>query len=150
MKDLLCFHAFEHVYGIPLHLLQEVFEEQQVTPVPLLNPLLIGLCNHNGILYPVLSFARLCQRDIPDRRTCMLRLQVGTYQLLLRMNDIPFIVHEAEILNEVPYEGGSEQLIIDTICQNKDTLIYILDMEQIIEHISQQILDPAICNHPKG
>ena len=140
MKDILCFHAFENCYGIPLNMLQETFDEQKVTPVPFLNPLFTGLCNHNGIIYPVLSFSRLCQKDIPDKRCCMLLLHVGDYQLILRMNDIPIIIHERDITNETAYEGGVDNLKIYRICQKRDQLIYILDMKQIIEDLSEHML----------
>lgn len=141
MKDILCFHAFENYYGIPLTMLQETFDEQKVTPVPFLNHLFTGLCNHNGIIYPVLSFSRLCQKDIPDKRCCMLLLRVGEYELILRMNDIPFIVHERDITNEAPYEGGVDDLKIYRICQKGDQLIYILDMGEIIKNLSDHMLE---------
>lgn len=141
--DLLCFHAFGRTYGIPLEMLKETFDELKITKVPNLNYALAGLCNHNGIIYPVLSFSRLCHKAIPDQRTCMLLLEIGVHTLVLRMNDMPFILYEDELDGIVLYEGMMEDVKIKQICKSKEGNVYVLDMEtivnDIVEHISESM-----------
>lgn len=139
--DLLCFHAFGKLYGIPLELLKETFDEVKITAVPQLHPALAGLCNHNGIIYPVLSFSRLCHKEIPDHRTCMLLLEVGIHSLILRMNDVPFIIYERELDNKIDYDGELEDVKIKQICQRKEGNVYVLDMEAILADISEHIYE---------
>lgn len=140
MSDLICFHAFENIYGIPLNMVIETFDKQHVSSVPCMNPLFLGLCNHNGIVYPVLSFSRLCHKAIPDKRRCMLLLQVGQYQLILQMNDVPFIISESEITSEANYEGGNEILKIKHLYQKDDQLVYALDMRRILDSLAEHML----------
>ena len=140
MSDLLCFHAFENIYVIPLDMVQESFDEQKVTPMPRLNPVFTGLCNHKGVIYPVLSFSHLMNKDIPDKRCCMLLLQVDKYQLILRMNDIPFIIYESTLTQDTPYNNDNGKVIIHRLCMQQSRCIYILDMKQTLERLLEDIL----------
>lgn len=140
MSDLLCFHAFENIYGIPVHIVQETFDEQRVTPVPCMHPAFSGLCNYKGIVYPVLSFSRLCNKRMPLKRACMLLLHVDKYQLILRMNDVPFFVYEAKLTKSIPYDGGSEYLKIEMLCQQEDKSIYVLNMKEILDYLAANML----------
>ena len=141
MSDLLCFHAFDNVYGIPLDIVKETFDEQRVTPIPCMHHAFAGLCNHKGVIYPVLSFSRLCEKKMPVRRACMLLLQVDTYQLILRMNDVPFFVYEAKLSKSIPYEGESGRLCIDRLCQQDDMHIYVMNMKEILDYLAADILE---------
>ena len=143
MSDLLCFHAFENIYGVPLDMIKESFDEQKVTPVPRLNPVFTGLCNHKGIIYPVLSFSKLLHKNIPDKRCCMLLLHVDKYQLILRMNDVPFIIYESMLTQDMPYDSTSELVKIDRLCMQEDRCIYMLDMKQMLDELSEHILDKS-------
>lgn len=141
MSDLLCFRAFDNLYGIPLDMVDESFDEQKVTPLPCLNHNFVGLCNHNGVIYPVLSFSRLCNQNIPDTRSCMLLLNVDGIRLILRMNDVPSIVYEKDVENYIPYESGHGQMKISHIAQKKNLFIYQIDMKQILDNLSKNIIE---------
>lgn len=141
MDDLLCFHAFEQIYGIPLNQVLETFEEHKITRVPRLHHAFAGLCNHNGIIFPVISFSKLCGKDIPDKRTCMLLIKIEEQTLILRVNDVPFIVYENQISQSTPYHGKDEYLVIDEICCYQKEMIDILNMEKIVEKLSNHLLE---------
>lgn len=141
MSDLLCFRAFDKVYGIPLDMVQESFDEQKVTPVPCLNHLFAGLCNHNGVIYPVLSFSRLCDQNIPDTRCCMLLLTVEGISLILRMNDVPSIVYEKDMEKYIPYDSGHGRMKISCIAQKGDLFIYQIDMKPILDELAKTIVE---------
>lgn len=140
MSDYICFHAFENIYGIPLEMVAETFDEQKVSIVPCMNPMFLGVCNHNGVVLPVLSFSRLCNKDIPDKRRCMLLLQVERYQLILQMNDVPFIVYGSEMTSEAEYEGGNDVLKIKHVYQKDGQTIYALDMLKILDILAENML----------
>lgn len=140
MGDLLCFKVVDKVYGIPLNLVKESFDIQKITPVPRVNQVFTGLCNHKGIIYPVLSFTRLCKEKVLESHSCMLLLHVDKYQFILQVDDIPNIIYKGDIINDTAYEGGSDVIKIDRLCQNKDTHIYVLNMKKTIDILSKNIL----------
>lgn len=141
MSDLLCFEAFKHFYGIPLDIVKETFDEQKVTPVPCLHHVFAGLCNHKGIVYPVLSFSQLCNEEVPHRRTCMLLLQIDKYQVILRMNNIPFFIHADKLTKDIAYEGGNDLLVIDRFCEQDDIQIYVINMKRIMDNLATKMLE---------
>lgn len=137
MNDIICFHVFGNIYGVPLTMIEETFEEMRITKVPGLHEALIGLCNHNGVVYPVISFSKLCKQNLPIERICMLLLQVDVYHIILRMNDVPFVVYEDEMDSVVNTQEEHNGILINKICHFKDGTIYVLDMEKIIEEIAE-------------
>ena len=139
MNDLLCFYAHDNVYGIPLEYVKESFVNQKVTPVPRLNHHFNGLCNYKGIVYPVLSFSRLLEKEVQTQYTCMLLLSIQKCQFILRIHDVPFIIYSTDIIYDSSYQGGTDVMKIKHLCQTKDYSIYILDMEKILENLSENI-----------
>ncbi len=140
MSDLLCFQVLDKVYGIPLNIVKESFDIQKVTPIPRFNQFFTGLCSHKGIIYPVLSFSRLCKEKVLENHGCMLLLHVDKYQVVLQVDDIPIIIYKNELIDDIIYKGGNDVIKIDKICQNNDTCIYVLNMKKIIDILSKKIL----------
>ena len=140
MSDLLCFKVLDRIYGIPLNIIKESFDIQKVTPVPRVNQVFMGLCNYKGIIYPVLSFSRLCKEKIIADHSCMLLLHVDKYQFVLQIDDIPTIIYKNDLINDAIYEGGNDIIKIDRLCQSKDDYIYVLDMKKTINIVSKKIL----------
>lgn len=140
MSDLLCFHAHDNIYGISLEYVKESFSNQKVAKVPRLNHIFSGLCNHNGVIYPVISFSSLLN-GIDNNHTCMLLLHVGKYQFILQIDDIPFIAYEIDFKTIVPYDGGSNIIKIDKICQLENNHVYVLNMKMILEKLLENILE---------
>ncbi len=140
MDDLLCFHTQETIYGIPLKYVEETLAKQKITKVPRLNDKVSGLCNYKGIIYPVLSFDRLLGVNETHQEICMLLLRVHKYQVILEIHDIPYMTYGSSIVNQVPYEGGSEDIKIDQLCQEDNHYIYVLNMPLILDNIAEHIL----------
>lgn len=140
MSNLLCFRVIDNTYGIHLENVKESFASQKVTMVPCLNPVFKGLCNHSGIIYPVISFSKLLGIN-DDYHACMLLLQVDKYQLILEIPDIPFIAYDSEIIKDSPYLGGGDNIKIERLCKLENEYVYVLNMMEILEILNQNILE---------
>lgn len=141
MSDLLCFSAFNRLYGIPLDYVIETFEEQKVTPVPCLHYAFTGLCSHNGMIYPVISFSHLCEREIPLTRKCMILVELEQDQFILQMNDVPTVIYEDEITVRTKYQKNDRLLKVDELCQSKYGIVYVVGIKNIIHDLSRELLD---------
>lgn len=141
MNDLLCFHAFDNVYGIPLEYVKESFVDQKITRVPRLNHIFNGLCNHKGIIYPVLSFSELLAKQNNQQNPCMLLLSIQKYQFILRIYDIPFVVYQSDIINDSLYTGGTDVVRIERLCQTENLHIYVLDMKKTLDYLYENICE---------
>lgn len=139
MNDLLCFHAFDNVYGIPLEYVKESFVDQKITIVPRLNHIFNGLCNHKGIIYPVLSFSELFAEQDNQENSCMLLVSVQKYQFILRIHDIPFVVYQSDIIQDSLYAGGTDVVRIDHLCQTEKNHIYVLNIKKILDYLYENI-----------
>lgn len=140
MSDLLCFTAFERLYGIPLDYVIETFEEQKVTSVPCLHHAFAGLCSHNGTIYPVISFSHLCEREIPLTRKCMILIELGQDHFILQMNDVPTVIYDEEISVKTKYQKNDRLLKVDELCQSKYGIIYVVDLKNIIHDLSRKLV----------
>lgn len=141
MSDLLCFSAFHRLYGIPLDFVIETFEEQKVTPVPRLHYAFAGLCSHNGMIYPVISFSHLCEQEIPLTRKCMILIEIDQEQFILQMNDVPTVIYEYEVTVRADYQKNDRLLKVKELCQSKYGIIYVVDIKNIIQDLSKKLLD---------
>lgn len=139
MNDLLCFRAHDNIYGIPLEYVKQSFVDQKITQVPRLNHYFDGLCNHKGIVYPVLSFSKLLQKENHNHYTCMLLLSINKSQLILRIHDVPSIVYKTDIINDSLYDGGTDIMKLNHICQTNEDSIYVLDINRILDILSENI-----------
>lgn len=139
MNDLLCFHAFDNVYGIPLEYVKESFVDQKITIVPRLNHIFNGLCNYKGIIYPVLSFSELFAEQDNQENSCMLLVSVQKYQFILRIHDIPFVVYQSDIIQDSLYTGGTDVVRIERLCQTENLHIYVLDMKKTLDYLYENI-----------
>lgn len=141
MNDLLCFRAYDHIYGIPLEYVKQSFVDQKTTQVPRLNHYFNGLSNHKGIVYPVLSFAKLLEKPEINQYTSMLLLSINKCQLILRIQDVPFIVYKAEIIKDSLYDGGTDVIKMNHLCQTEEYTIYVLDIKRILDILSENIYE---------
>lgn len=61
-------------------------------------------------------------------------------KFILEIHDIPYMTYGSSIVNQVPYEGGSEDIKIDQLCQEDNHYIYVLNMPLILDNIAEHIL----------
>lgn len=141
MNDLLCFRGIDNTYGIYLENVKESFASQKVTMVPCLNPVFKGLCNHSGIIYPVISFSKLLGCKDNYHHSCMLLLQVDKYQVILEITDMPFIAYKSEIINDTPYLGGDNNVKIERLCKLENEYVYVLNVLEILENLNPNVLE---------
>lgn len=136
MNNLLCFRVLDNTYGLRLEDVKESFASQKVTAVPCLNHVFKGLCNHNGIIYPVISFSLMLGNNDNNLQTCMLLIQVNKYQLILEITDVPFIAYKSEIISDTPYTGGTANVKIERLAKLENDLIYVLNMSEILDNLN--------------
>ena len=53
---------------------------------------------------------------------------------------VPFFVYEAKLTKSIPYDGGSEYLKIEMLCQQEDKSIYVLNMKEILDYLAANML----------
>lgn len=107
------FQVGQDVYGIELKYVNEILQMQPITPIPEVEPFIMGLINLRGKIIPVIDVARrFHKQDFPyTDRTCVIVIETKSVEVGLIIENIAEVVSikEEDILPPPVANHGSLQ-----------------------------------------
>jgi purine-binding chemotaxis protein CheW len=133
-----CTFRLDHLtFGVEVDRVQEVLRHQQLTAVPLANPVVEGLINLRGQIVTALDLRR--RLDLPPREEGTLPMNIvvrtGTGSLSLLVDEIGDVVDVDDSTFETPPEtlqGVARELIVGAY-KLEDRLLLALDTDAAVQ-----------------
>lgn len=130
----------DQLFGLPIGEVEDVFEPQMVTHVPMCPPEVVGVLNLRGRIVSVIDVCtRLGMKSLePEKPMAIgLRREGGTYALLV--DEVGDVIHpEAGSLEPVPSHLDQRWKSVCTgVHQLEDKLMMVLDPDCVFENESE-------------
>jgi len=130
------FTVDQHFLGIPVDRVQEVIRRQELTPVPLSRPEIMGLINLRGQIVTAIDLRR--RLGMPDLESGMpmnvlVHAPGGTVSLLVdRIEDVLEV--DPESIEQAPKTLQQEiSEIISGASKQKNRILLLLDTDRVLE-----------------
>jgi purine-binding chemotaxis protein CheW len=136
-KQFCTFYLDNHMFGVKVEQVQEVFRYQEMTKVPLAPPVVRGLINLRGQIITAMDMRqRLGMEPLPEGKLPMnvvVRTKDGVVSLLV--DEIADVLEVSEDVHERPPETipiEVRQLVLG-VYKLSDKLLLILDSEKAVD-----------------
>lgn len=142
-RQFLTFCLGDEYFGMELHQTREILEYTQVTEVPLMPDVMIGVINLRGEVVPVIDLARRLGRDAIKihRRSCVVIIELHNYDqeyvLGLLVDSVSEVVElEAKDIEEAPSFGAKIRAdFILGIAKKEEDFVVLLDAEKTLSPV---------------
>lgn len=131
------FYVDRYFFGVETSQVQEVIRFQDMTVVPMANPVIRGLINLRGQIVMAIDLRRrLGLPELGEERLPMnviIRAEEGAISLLV--DEISDVMDVAEEDFESPPDNlrGETRALIRNVCKLKEKLLLILDKDQLLK-----------------
>lgn len=136
----LSFRVRQAGYALPIDLVREIIEYDEVTRVPMMPDYIHGVINLRGNVVPVLDLAARfgLERTAPGKRTCIVIIELRVAEHDQRIGlvvDAVDAVHDIDAAQVMPTPPFGAQINADFIAgmaQQEQGFLIILDMLQVL------------------
>lgn len=145
----LSFRVRQAGYALPIDLVREIIEYDEVTRVPMMPDYIHGVINLRGNVVPVLDLAARfgLSRTEPDKRTCIviteLTLEDASQRLGLVVDAVDAVhdIDTRQVLPPPPFGARIRADFIAGMAQQEQGFLIILNLLQVLS--TQDLLDLA-------
>ncbi len=136
-KQFCTFYLDNHMFGVKVEQVQEVFRYQEMTKVPLAPPVVRGLINLRGQIITAMDMRqRLGMEPLPEGKLPMnvvVRTKDGVVSLLV--DEIADVLEVSEDVHERPPETIPDEVrqLVLGVYKLSDKLLLILDSEKAVD-----------------
>jgi len=136
-KQYCTFYLDNHMFGVKVEQVQEVFRYQEMTKVPLAPPVVRGLINLRGQIITAMDMRqRLGMEPLPEGKLPMnvvVRTKDGVVSLLV--DEIADVLEVSEDVHERPPETIPDEVrqLVLGVYKLSDKLLLILDSEKAVD-----------------
>ena len=130
------FFVDQYFFGVEASRVQEIIRHQEMTEVPLADPVIRGLINLRGQIVTAIDLRkRLGFPEIEEGRlptNVVIRMEDGAISLLV--DEIGDVMDVSEDHFESPPDNlrGETRVMIKKVCKLEDKLLLILDADQVL------------------
>ncbi|MBN1875932.1 MAG: purine-binding chemotaxis protein CheW [Anaerolineae bacterium] len=158
-ENVLVFRLGQQLYALPVVLVVQIVDMVTITPIPQVDPAIVGVINVHGILLPVMDMRRqLGLAETPLRLHTHMVLVNMAKQTGAQVRQLGLIVDEViEVLAIVPeqkmqladvlparfHERGNVSVAVTGVARTSLGTVLLLDMEQLLTagELDAQILN---------
>lgn len=142
----LCFRLAEQSFGVPIEVVREIVEMQDITPVPHMPEYLRGVVNLRGQIIPVIDLKLRMEQPYReyDPRTCIVIVEHREKQVGLvvdRMEEVRFF--DENHREPAPDYRGDQGMnhFVRSIGRHEDGVLILLDVEEILDNSRVDVED---------
>lgn len=135
-KQLCTFVVDDCAFAVDVMHVQEVLRYQEMTRVPLANPVVAGLINLRGQIVTAIDLRRRLA-SAPLEGDCLpmnvvVRLEGNVVSLLVDEIGDVLNVNDDQFEQSPPTLSGETRRFVDGVCKLKNTILLLLNLEKVI------------------
>ncbi|RMQ45396.1 putative CheW protein [Pseudomonas cichorii] len=136
----LSFRVRDAAYALPIDLVREIIEYDEVTSVPMMPAFIHGVINLRGNVVPVLDLAARFGFELthPGKRTCIVIIELTLEDLYQRIGlvvdavDAVLDIDPQQVVPAPPFGAGIRTDFIAGMARREQTFTIILNIAQVL------------------
>ncbi|MFJ4144575.1 chemotaxis protein CheW [Pseudomonas sp. NPDC089734] len=136
----LSFRVRDAAYALPIDLVREIIEYDEVTTVPMMPAFIHGVINLRGNVVPVLDLAARFgfELTVPDKRTCIVIIELTLEDLYQRIGlvvdavDAVLDIDPQQVVPVPPFGAGIRTDFIAGMARSEQAFTIILNIAQVL------------------